>query len=141
MTTILLVEDDPLQAFVRMSVLEKRFPDVKRVADAAEALCLIEQHAFSDNLGLVIAGHHLPGLSGPEFVAELHARKPGLPILVLGSAQDSAGDYAGDGVRFLAKPAGAEEMVSAASQLLTQDGHNQDGHNLDGHKQDSHKVA
>ncbi|MGB6744951.1 MAG: response regulator [Terracidiphilus sp.] len=123
MTTILLVEDDPLQAFVRMSVLEKRFPDVRRVADAAEALCLIEQHVFSDNLGLVIAGHHLPGLGGPEFVAELHARKPGLPVLVLGDSQETAKDYAGDCVRFLAKPVGANEIISAASQLLTQNGH------------------
>jgi CheY-like chemotaxis protein len=123
MTTILLVEDDPLQAFVRMSVLEKRFPDVRRVADAAEALCLIEQHVFSDNLGLVIAGHHLPGLGGPEFVAELHARKPGLPVLVLGDSQETAKDYAGDSVCFLAKPAGANEIVSAASQLLMQNGH------------------
>ncbi len=120
MTTILLVEDDPLQAFVRMSVLEKRFPDVRRVADAAEALCLIEQSDFSHNLGLVIAGHSLPGLGGPEFVAELRTRKPGLPVLVLGDAQETAVDYPSERVRFLARPAGAEEIVSAASQLLTQ---------------------
>jgi CheY-like chemotaxis protein len=136
MTTILLVEDDPLQAFVRMSVLEKRFPDVRRVTDAAEAFCLIEQHVFSDNLGLVIAGHHLSGLGGPEFVAELHSRMPGLPVLVLGSAQDSASDYAGDDVRFLARPAGTDEMVSAASQLLTKE-----GPKLDGQPHGGHKVA
>jgi DNA-binding NtrC family response regulator len=123
MTTILLVEDDPFQAFVRMSALEKRFPQVKRVVDAAEALCLIEQQLFSDNLGLVIAGDHFHGLTGPDFVAELHARKPGLPVLVLGDTQETARDYTGENIRFLSRPAVADEIVSAATQMLTEDGH------------------
>jgi CheY-like chemotaxis protein len=123
MTIILLVEDDPLQAFVRMSVLEKRFADVRRVADAAEALCLIEQPVFSEKLGLVIAGNHLSGLTGPEFVAELHARIPGLPVLMLGDASEPTGDYTGGPVHFLAKPAGAEELAVAARQMLVREGH------------------
>ena len=121
MRTILLVEDDPLRGLVRKSILDKRFPDVKRVADAAEALCLIEQHRFSANLGLVISGHHAHGLSGPAFVAELHARLPEVPVLVLGSAAESAGDYASKGVRFLAKPAAKEELVAAASEMVLKD--------------------
>ncbi|HVU46653.1 MAG TPA: response regulator [Terracidiphilus sp.] len=123
MTTILLVEDDAFQASVRMSVLQKRFPDVQRVADAAEALCLIEQRAFSDDLGLVIASNHLPGLGAPEFVAELHARIPRLPVLVLGNAQDATESYEGQNVRFLAKPAPAEELVATARQMLAEEGH------------------
>jgi DNA-binding NtrC family response regulator len=123
MRTILLVEDDPLQALVRMSVLEKRFPDVRRAADAVEALCLIEQPVFSGNLGLVISGHHLPGLGGPAFVAELHSRMPALPVLVLGDAAESVRDYTSDGVRFLAKPIATEEMLTVASQMLAQTGH------------------
>jgi len=117
------VENDPLQAFVRMSVLEKRFADVRRVADAAEAFCLIEQPIFSDNLGLVISGHHLPGLGGPAFVAELHSRMPTLPVLVLGDTAESARDYTSDGVRFLAKPIATDEMLAAASQMLAENGH------------------
>jgi CheY-like chemotaxis protein len=35
MATILLVDDDPLQASVRKSILERRFSDVRRVGDAA----------------------------------------------------------------------------------------------------------
>jgi len=61
MTSILLVDDDPLQASLILSVLEQRFGDVRRVTDAAEALCLIEQREFADNLRLVISGHHRPG--------------------------------------------------------------------------------
>ena len=62
MTTILLVDDDPLQAFLRKSILERRFRDVERVGDAAEALCLVEQPEFAGQLGLVISGLNMPGI-------------------------------------------------------------------------------
>jgi DNA-binding NtrC family response regulator len=120
---ILLVEEDPLQALVRTSILKKRFSDVKRVADAAEALCLIEQRVFSDNLGLVISGDHFPDLSGPAFVAELQTRMPALPVLVLGNTQASAGNYAGERVRFLAKPIATDEMLGLAAQMMDKTGH------------------
>jgi len=76
MTTILLVDDDPLQAFLTMSLLRRQSAEVRRVTDAAEALCLIEQPDFSSKLGLVISGHHSAGIGGPAFVAELRARLP-----------------------------------------------------------------
>lgn len=120
MATILLVDNDPLQAFVRKSILEKRFRDVQRAADAAEALCLVEHPQFAERLGLVISGLHMPGISGPEFVAELHARMPLLPVLVLGSASEEPADYAAAGVRFLPRPVDSEELLSLASQMLRQ---------------------
>ena len=118
MTTILIVENDPLQAFVRKSVLERKFPDVRRVADAAEALCLVEQAPFADNLALVVSGHHVPGIGGPAFVAELHTRMPALPVLVLGNGEETAGEYAGEHVRYLRKPFTTDEMLAAAGQML-----------------------
>ncbi len=118
MLKILLVDDDPFQAIARKSLLGKRFKDVERAADAAEALCLLEQPEFADKLGLVISGLHLPGISGPEFVAELHARRPKVPVIVLGNQQDAASDYEMEGVRFLPRTAPSEEVLSTASELL-----------------------
>lgn len=122
MRTILLVDDDPLQAFVRVSALERRFRDVVRVADAAEALCLIEEPLFSSRLGLVISGHHRPGLGGPEFVAELHTRKPDVPVLVLASGSENAADYCDSGVRFVPRPAHNDEIVELAGQMMDHNG-------------------
>jgi CheY-like chemotaxis protein len=122
MTTILLVDDNPLQAFVRMSVLEKKFHDVQRVADPAEAFCMVEQPQFAGKLGLVIADLGMPGLGAPAFVAEMHARLPDVPVLVLGDAKGATAEYPADGVRFLTEPIASEEMLSAASQLLAGDG-------------------
>ena len=121
MPTILLVDDDPLQAFSRKSILERKFRDVMRVGDAAEALCLVEQPQFAGDLGLVISGLQMPGISGPAFVAELHERMPALPVLVLGGSREVAGDYGGGRVRFLSRPcAGEEELLAAADELLAQ---------------------
>jgi CheY-like chemotaxis protein len=118
MTSILLVDDDPLQASLIISVLEQRFGDVRRVFDAAEALCLIEQPEFTDNLRLVISGHHLPGMGGPAFVNELRSRTPNLPILVLGAIGETPADYAEAHARFLAKPFAAIRMLNLASWML-----------------------
>jgi CheY-like chemotaxis protein len=118
--TILLVDDDPLQAFVRKSILEKRFSNVLRVADAAEALCLVEQPQFAGNLSLVVSGHHRPGIGGPAFVAELHTRIPSLPVLVLGDTSEDSGDYSGERVRYLPRPILAEEMLTLATQMMAQ---------------------
>lgn len=121
MAKVLLVENDPLQAFLRKSILERQFHDVERVGDAAEALCLVEQPHYAGKLGLVISGRHRPGIGGPAFVTELHERLPGLPVLVLDSGGESPDDYdSNEDVRFLSRPFEMDEMLAAANQLLTQ---------------------
>jgi DNA-binding NtrC family response regulator len=120
MATILLVDDDPLQASVRKTILERRFSDVRRVGDAAEALCLVEQPQFARNLGLVISGHHHSGIGVPAFVAELHTRMTEVPVLVLDDNADDRDDFRGDDVYFLQRPVRAEEMLSIAIQMMAQ---------------------
>ena len=121
MSTILLVEHDPLQAFLRKSILERRFSDVRRVGDAAEALCLLEQPQFAGGLGLVVSGSHHSGIAVEDFVAELHTRMPCLPVLVIGDDGDDSGDFAGDSVSFMPRPVIAEKLLTIASQLMAQD--------------------
>jgi DNA-binding NtrC family response regulator len=80
----------------------------------------MEQPQFSEQLGLVISGLNLPGIGGPAFVAELHERLPGIPILVLGAPGEDAANYKGAWVRFLPGPFGGEQLLKAANDLLTQ---------------------
>lgn len=121
-TTILLVDDDPLQAYMCKSLLDRRFATVKRVAGAAEALCLVEQPQFACDLGLVISRGRLPGIGGPAFVAELHNRLPELPVLVLGDAGEWPSDSSTDHVRFMPRASAIHEIVSAAGQMLAKSG-------------------
>ena len=119
MATILLVDGDPLQAFLRVSLLQRQFGDVQRVDSAAEALCLVEQPNFAEHLRLVISAYLLPGLVGPAFVAELHERMPGLQVLVLGGNYEAARDYEGQRVSFLPGRAPSREMLKQAEQMLS----------------------
>jgi DNA-binding NtrC family response regulator len=120
MTMILLVDDDPLQAVLRKSMLERKFDNVARVNDAAEALCLVEQPQFAGHLGLVITDLNMPGIGGPAFVAELHERLPQVPVLVLGGGADTASDYDPRWVRFLPRPFAGEAILAAANEMLSQ---------------------
>jgi DNA-binding NtrC family response regulator len=120
MATILLVDNDPLQAILCKSILARKFPDVERVGDAAEALCLVEQPQFAGHLGLVISGLNMPGIGGPAFVAELHERLPRVPVLVLGGGSEIPADYQGAWVRFLPRPYIDGDMLAAAGELLGQ---------------------
>ncbi len=120
MTNILIVDDDPLQASLIISVLDRHFGDVHRVTDAAEALCLIEQPEFADKLGLVITGHHMQGIGGPAFVAELRSRRPDLPVLVLGAVGAEPSDYKDDRIVFLPRPVGGDKMLAVTGKLLAE---------------------
>ena len=118
MATILIVDDDPLQASLMMSLLGRQFGNVCRVNDAAQALCLIEQPEFASKLRLVISGHHTPGIGGPAFVAELRSRKPDLPVLVLGVNGAAPSDYTEPHVVFLPRPLGGDRMLAVTGQIL-----------------------
>jgi hypothetical protein len=62
----------------------------------------------------------MPGIGGPAFVAELQARIPNLPILVLGDIHDVAGNYCGNQVHFLPRSANAEEILRLGALLIEQ---------------------
>jgi DNA-binding NtrC family response regulator len=117
--TILLVDDDPLQAYMCKALLDRRFSNVKRVSDAAEALCLVEQPQFAGALRLVISRDRLPGIGGPAFIEELQIRMPGLPVLVLGDDGEWPADARGPHLRFLPGASAADQIVSTADQILT----------------------
>jgi DNA-binding NtrC family response regulator len=122
MATILIVDDDPLQASLLMSLLGQQFGNVCRVNDAAEARCLIEQPEFATKLSLVITGNHITGIGGPAFVSELHSRKPDLPVLVLsasGSGPSDYSDFKDEQVVFLPRPVGGDKMLAVTSQILS----------------------
>jgi CheY-like chemotaxis protein len=119
MSTILLVDNDPLEAFLYKSILERRFHDVQRVNDAPEALCLVEQPEFSDHFGLIVIALNTPGMSSSAFEAELHDRLPNLPVLILGKVGERAAKSTCAWVRFLSRPFSAEQILAAASDLLT----------------------
>ena len=118
MDTILLVDDNPLRAAMRKSLLEGNAPAVVRALDAGEALCMVESPEFAEGLSLVITGHVMTGISGPEFVAEFRSRMPQVPVLVLSPIPDSEQQYRGISDVFVSRTTSPEELRLLVSKLL-----------------------
>jgi len=120
MTTILLVDDDPLQAHVRKSILGRHFSDIQRASDVAEAFIRVEDPWFAQKIGLVVVCLNRPGLGSPAFVAELTSRLPSVPVLVLGRSREEAAAYEGPNVRFLPRTAPAERLIALSRKMMAQ---------------------
>jgi CheY-like chemotaxis protein len=118
MTTVLLVDDDPLQAYVRRSILERHFDNVERASDVAEAFILVEEPLFVEKLGLVVVGLNRPGMGSLAFVEELTSRLPSVPVLVLGRGHEEAALYQGQNVRFLPRTVPSKEILSVSRQMM-----------------------
>jgi CheY-like chemotaxis protein len=115
---ILLVDDDPFQAYARTAALESVYERVVRAAGAAEAFILVDQPAFARDLALVVVALHMPGLSGPAFVAELASRAPRVPVLVLCRRDECTEQYASENVRLLPVSSSMNEMLHAADEIM-----------------------
>jgi two-component SAPR family response regulator len=118
MAKILLVDDDPLHASVRKAILERKYSDIQRVGDPAEALGLLEQFQFARDVSLVISSDQHSGIGLAGFISELHLRMPELPILVLGEKRPSDGDFSGFPVEFLPRPVTADDLLNGVSHIL-----------------------
>lgn len=124
METILLVDDNPLRASMRKSLFEGGVPEVVRATDAGEALCLVESPEFAQNLALVVTGHVMSGISGPEFVAEFRSRMPGVPVLVLSAVPGAEKEYIGIPGVAISETKSPEELRSLV-RLLVRSGQRQ----------------
>jgi len=118
METILLVDDNPLRASLRKSLLEGSAPEVVRALDASEALCLVESPEFAQALALVITGHVMTGISGPEFVAEFRTRMPEVPVLVLSAASNAEKEYQGISGVLVSQTNSPDELRTVARRLI-----------------------
>jgi len=118
MSSILLVDDDPLHASVRKAILQRRFPNVKRVSGAAEALCLVEQTHVARDLQMVVSSDRLTGIDLQSFLAELRLRIPDVPVLVICDKDRCEDELATYSVHFLKRPVSADDLLSATSRLL-----------------------
>ena len=119
MESILLVDDNPLRASMRKSLLEGNAPAVVRALDAAEALCMVESPEFAQGLALVITGHVMTGISGPEFVGEFRSRMPQVPVLVLSAIPEAEQEYKGIPGVYVSRTTAPDELRALVGQLVS----------------------
>lgn len=116
--TILLVDDNAIQAAARRSVLLKAGRRVVLASSAQKALEMLDDKALPGPVGLIITDHQMPGMNGPEFVGQLRKRLPSVPVVVLSGYVDVEAEYEGLNIIFRAKPMAPEQLIELASSLL-----------------------
>jgi CheY-like chemotaxis protein len=118
---VLVVEDsEPLRILIRLSLESANF-NVLEASSAEQALRVARRSACP--IDLLITDVNLPGHSGADLAATLHAEMPSTSILFIsgrpGTEWGSSGHgSSGQEIRFLQKPFSRQELIHHAQQLL-----------------------
>ncbi len=117
---ILLVDDNCIQATTRKAILSRSGRNVAVACDGPQALAMLDQIGGLRPVGLVVTDHLMPGMNGPQFVAQLRERFPDLPVLVLSGLAEAEDQYRHLDVLFRVKPFPPDELLSLVRSLLLQ---------------------
>lgn len=121
-TTILLVEDQPLVRKAVRGALEDAGHTVVEAADGADGLDAARAAPFA----LAIVDIWMPRVDGIEFLKEVRAIHPGLPVIVISGGGPSAPlevkahlAQAHGATEVLFKPFEDEELLAAVDRALS----------------------
>lgn len=118
-TTVLLIDDNAVQAATRQTILKRAGYSVIPVLSPQRALEQFRQNDFPSDINLVITDHIMPGMSGSEFVRQLRAMKPELPVLVISGMEEAEQEYEGLNVLFRLKPLLPDNLLASVDRLAS----------------------
>jgi CheY-like chemotaxis protein len=116
--TILLIDDNAVQAATRQTILKRAGYFVIAALNPVRALEQFQGGEFPAEIGLVITDHLMPGMSGVEFVKGLRKTHPTLPVMVISGLEEAEEQYAGLNVTFRMKPVLPELLLASVHRLL-----------------------
>jgi DNA-binding response OmpR family regulator len=117
-STILLIDDNAVQATTRQAILKRAGYAAIAVLNPQSALEQFERDQFAAGIGLVITDHIMPGMNGAEFVRQLRQTHPALPVLVISGLDEAETEYEGLGVLFRMKPLPPDKLLESVKSLL-----------------------
>lgn len=79
---------------------------------------MVESPEFAQGLALVITGHVMSGISGPEFVEEFRSRMPHVPVLVLSAVPDAEQEYLGISGVCVSRATAPEDVRAIVGRLV-----------------------
>jgi len=116
--TVLLVDDeDAVRAFAARMLGREGY----RVVQAASPATAIELAEREQDIALILTDVILPQMSGPELVAKLWARLPGVRVLFMSGYTDDdviRRGLAAPGMELLQKPFSAQQLVERVRAIL-----------------------
>lgn len=115
--TILLVDDNAVQATVRQAILKRHEYSVITALNPARALEQLRYGDFLTEIHLVITDHIMPGMTGSAFVREVRNLHPLIPIMVISGLEEAAAEYKDLNIEFRVKPLPPEQFLECVRQL------------------------
>jgi DNA-binding NarL/FixJ family response regulator len=116
--TVLLAEDEEIVREFAATSLERAGHHVVPAASGVEAVSLFD-HA-EGSIDVVVADMVMPGMSGSECAAHIHARHPETPVvLISGYAEGESDSGREDACAFLQKPFSAAALVDTVAEAAS----------------------
>ena len=116
--TVLLIDDNAIQAATRQTILKRAGYFVIPVLNPQRALQQFRDNDFPSEINLVITDHIMPGMSGAEFVREMRTLHPELPVLVISGLEEAEEEYRGLNVTFRLKPLLPDNLLASVDRLI-----------------------
>jgi CheY-like chemotaxis protein len=120
-STILLVDDNAIQAVTRQTILRRAGYFVIAALNPVRALEQFKSEEYPADISAVITDHIMPGMNGAQFVRELRKIQPHIPVMVISGLEEAEQEYAGMYVRFLLKPLSPDLLLSNLRFMLEQE--------------------
>jgi DNA-binding NtrC family response regulator len=118
--TILLIDDNAIQAATRQTILKRVGYFVIAVLSPQRALDQLRAGDFAGEVSLVITDHVMPGMNGSAFVQALRETHPKLPVLVISGLMEAEAEYADLNIVFRLKPLLPDSLLATVHSMLKQ---------------------
>jgi DNA-binding NtrC family response regulator len=120
MAEILAVDDEPAVLFLLRELLEERGHVVHTAGSGVEALSLLDAHEL-DEIDLVLSDFSMPELDGLGLLAQVRARRPELPVVLLtarGNERLAAQAIKRGAFDYVPKPFDIDELEAIVARAL-----------------------
>ena len=115
--TILLIDDNAVQAATRQTILKRAGFFVIAVLSPQRALEQYRAGEFPAPIDLIITDHIMPGA---EFVREVRSFDKQVPVLVISGLAEAEDEYVDLGVHFRLKPLLPDNLLASANRLVAE---------------------
>ncbi|TWR92916.1 sigma-54-dependent Fis family transcriptional regulator [Pseudomonas saxonica] len=114
---VLVVDDEPKLCDLLSSVLSQNAIEVFTAGNGLQALTLLEQ----ESIDLVISDWRMPGMDGPQLLAEIKLRYPHIPVIVMtaySTVKNAVQSMRNGAYDYIAKPFDIDELDITVSKAL-----------------------
>lgn len=114
---LLVVDDEPKLCDLLSSALSQNDVQVFTASNGLQALAMLEQ----EDIDLVISDWRMPGMDGPQLLAEVKLRYPQLPVIVMtaySTVKNAVQSMRNGAYDYIAKPFDIDELDITVSKAL-----------------------